>query len=316
MNVIKWSGKPIDKSGFYSHVPMSAYHSGRLCIGPSISSSGLRTIIQKSPAHYWDRCPINPDHDPKADEESEALILGRATHHLLLGQPQFDADFVLQPDVAPDVKGVLGPWNYNKLSCQKWRDDRLREGKTILTKSGVERVAGMAKVLSRQAFVQQGALNGEIELTIVHQDPATGFWILVRPDVVPTDSADIVDLKTTASILPQDIKSSIFEYGYFQQGALIADAYKAVTGQPIASFSLYFVESTRPFCCYLYRLHDDDLELGRRLNRMALDRLVKAMNDGIWPGPGGVQNGERVMRLSERHRELAEKLLVAAEGDS
>src|SRR5208283_5915611 len=219
-------------------------------------------------------------------------------------------------DKTPDSKGILQDWTYRFETAKKWRDARLREGKTILTKSGVERVAGMAKSLSRQAFVQQGALNGEIELTIVHQDPATGFWILVRPDVVPTDSADIVDLKTTASILPQDIKSSLFEYGYFQQGALIADAYKAVTGQPIASFSLYFVESTRPFCCYLYRLHDDDLELGRRLNRMALDRLVESMNSGVWPGPGGVQNGERVMRLSERHRELAEKLLAAAERGS
>jgi len=42
---------------------------------------------------------------------------------------------------------------------------------------------------------------------------------------------------------------------------------------------------------------------------MALDRLVESMNSGVWPGPGGVQNGERVMRLSERHRELAERLL-------
>lgn len=307
MNVIPWSGQPISEPGLYAKVPIATYHGGRLCAGPSISSSGLRTIFSLSEAHFFDRWPLNPAHDPDADEESEAFILGRATHHLLLGEPHFAAEYVVRPAEYPD--GCGKPWNGNSNVCRKWLAERAAEGRTVLTEAQLERVKGMALSLSKQPLVRQGALNGLIETTMAWQDKETGVWLLNRPDVVPTDSADVIDLKTTTSVLYPDIVKTVGQYGYHQQGALVAEGYEAITGQKIASFSLYFVESKRPHCCALMRLKDEDIELGRRQNRHALHRFVRALNTGVWPGPGGEQTREWYAELSMRQREIAEARL-------
>jgi len=312
MNIIQWDGKKISKPGFYSGVPLKDYHSGNLCVGPSVSSSGLRTILAKSEAHFWDQWPLNPKHDPDAQKETESLILGRATHHILLREPLFSSEYVVRHDgdVWPDAKGTMGPWNGNKHSCQKWIEDQHYRGLTILTSDGMARVRGMAMSLAKQPLVQAGALNGVIELTLAWQDKATGVWCLARPDVIPTDSADVVDLKTTTSVAALDVQRTVSEYRYHQQGAMVGEGFRAITGQRMASFSLYFIESDRPFCPFLYRLHDDDLERGRRLNEVAMHRFVKAFNTGVWPGPGGVQSAERTLRISDRVREIEERLLT------
>ena len=302
MNIIEWDGKPISKPGLYAKVPMAAYHGGRLCISPSITKTGLWTIFNESEADFYDSWPINPDYAPK--EESEALILGRAAHHLWLGQPHFAAEYAVRPDVYPDGSGKL--WSGNAKVCKDWLADRAAEGRDVLTNAQLERVKGMSLSFSKHHFVRQGALRGEVETTMAWQDQETGVWLLNRPDVIPTDAADIIDPKTTTSIAYPDIVKAIGDFGYYAQGALVAEGYQAITGRKIASFSLFFIESRRPYSCALYRLKDEDLELGRRVVRHTLRRFVRALNTGVWPGPGGEQTGEWYAELSLRQREIAE----------
>ena len=87
MKAIAWDKKPITRPGLYSGISLSEYHRGDICDGPSISSSGLRTIFTKSPAHYWAASPLNddPDDDVEDESDSQALIFGSAVHHLILG---------------------------------------------------------------------------------------------------------------------------------------------------------------------------------------------------------------------------------------
>ncbi len=299
---IVWDGTPISKPGLYAKVPMERYHSGRLCSGPSISVTGLKTIIKQSPAHFYDKWKLNPDHAP--DEMSEALVLGRAAHHLLLGEPHFDAEYVLRPDEAPDKKGIMGPWHGSKTFCIQWMADRAAEGKTVLTSGEIERVKGMALSLSRNPLVRAGALNGLIETTMAWRDEETGIWCLNRPDVFPTDSADVIDLKTTQSVIYSDLVQTYGEFRYYQQGAFAAEGYRAITGEPLASFSLLFIESKRPYCCSRpLTLKAEDLALGARANRAALRRFVKALNTNQWPGPS---EDVEFIELSTRQREIVE----------
>ena len=53
-----WNGDPIRNPGIYSGLPLEDYHAD-ICIEPSVSSSGLRTIYDQSPAHYWVSSPYN-----------------------------------------------------------------------------------------------------------------------------------------------------------------------------------------------------------------------------------------------------------------
>lgn len=302
--IIEWDGNPISKAGIYRNVNISVYHSGKLCVAPSISSSGLRTIFLSSEAHFWDTSPLNPDRAPR--KEAKHFILGRAAHHLLTGEAFFTRDFVVQPDRAPDGSG---PWNGNKKVCKKWLAEAAAIGKTVLTEEMVEDVRRMAISLGKEPLVRAGALNGEIECTMAWPDEETGVWLLARPDVIPTDSGDYVDIKTTRSARYEDLVHSIGEYGYQQQGALVMEGHEILFGRRATSFSLYFVESSRPHCAKMVELKDRALTLGREQNRNALRRFVRAMNNGVWPGPGGNQDAVLPIDLSERMQVVIRKQL-------
>jgi hypothetical protein len=301
-----WNCKSISQDGFYSGVPLEAYHSGRLCEGsPSLSSSGLRAIFTQSEAHFYANWPLNPDPEAKAAREaektSESLILGRATHHLMMGQPNFAREFIVTPEETPDAKGVMQPWTLKFNSAKKWMADRAAERRTVLTPEQVKKIEGMAKRLAREPLVASGVLSGLPEITMAARDKESGVWLLSRPDVIPTSDGDFTDLKT----IGRDIVSypalvrAIAEHGYHQQAALCAEVWEALTGQKLKMFSFFFVETTRPYCARMVALKESTLLLGMRQNRNAIRRFVTALNTGVWPGPGGTQEMVQWIDLSD-----------------
>jgi hypothetical protein len=100
----------------------------------------------------------------------------------------------------------------------------------------------------------------------------------------------------------QALVRAIGEHAYHMQAALCAEGWQALTGDKLASFSFYFVESARPHCARMVTLKDSDLLLGMRQNRNAIRRFVAAMNSGHWPGPGGAQEAVLHIDLSDAKR--------------
>lgn len=276
MKIIKWNGRPITEPGIYSGVPMDVYHGANLCDGPSVSSSGLRRLSNQSPAHYWCESPYNPDRIER--EETGSLTLGRAAHHLLLGEDDFNTLYVVRPD-------KWDSWRTN--DAKSWKTAQEAEGRTVLLSAQLEVIRGMARSLSAHPLIDAGILNGAIEQTIVWKCKDTGVWLKARPDAIPNDAGDFADLKTTTSVQTSDLARTIAEYGYHQQAALIAAGWHALTGKDIESFSFVFIESKAPFCTRIVTLKDDDLARGERQNFVATKTFAKCMESGEWPGPGG-----------------------------
>lgn len=283
---IKFDGKPIAKPGLYENVPIDFYHSAKACAGVSISSSGLRTLHAKSPKHYFDTSPYNPNREEP--DEKEHFTTGRAVHHLMLGQPFFAKEFVIQPKEIADDEGVLKPWHGSRTVCKDWMAVAAKHKKTVLSGKTVDHIKGMALSLGTNPFVRAGILNGLIERTIVYRDEETGIWVKTRPDSIPTSSADYSDLKTTLSVAWIDMMRTISDYGYHCQGALIRTAVEKVLkiDRKLFTFSLVFVEKTRPYCCRVVQLKPDDLDLGEQENRLALNRFAECVAKKEWPGPG------------------------------
>ena len=170
-------GEKIQNPGIYD-LPMSIYH-GDCCVGHSISSTGIRRVVAQSLRRYWWHSTLNPDRPE--DDSTEAMTLGRAAHHLFLGEAGFKDHFVLRPDEAPDGRA----WNGNNLSCKKWLGEQVLAGRAVITKVMLEKIRGMAASLASNVHVKEGMLNGLVEKSLIWLDEETGLWLKARPDAVP-----------------------------------------------------------------------------------------------------------------------------------
>lgn len=303
-----YEGGKITEPGIYSGVPMEVYH-GDCCAGPSVSSGHLRTAESASLDEVWDDFYLNPDRRPPPEKKHFAL--GKAAHTLLLGESGFREEFLIQPDTYPDDESKK--WSGNSLSCKRWLAEAALAGKTVITSEQVEVIRGMASRLAAHPTVQTGVLNGLIEHSIFWQDEKTGLWLKARPDVIPTDSTMIADLKTGASVQPQEVRRAITNHGYHQQMALIADGLHATTGKVFTDLVLIFVKSSRPYSINHKPLTPHAVYRGRQQNRRALDRIAEALKTGYWPGPDDDEVPasltdwrEKQLAFEEEHRLLPE----------
>lgn len=276
----QWDGKPISEPGIYRSIPMAAYHD-QLTVGPSISSSGLRTIENKSPLHYWATSYLNPDR-PEEDS-TPALDFGRAVHTLLLSEDGFRDDYVVRPEAYENEKGEWKPWNGNANVCREWLAARKAEGKTVLLKSQVDDIHGMADRISKNQ-VAVDLLRGRIERSIITKDK-TGVYLKSRPDSIPADTI-IADLKTCADASQVAISRSILNYGYLQQMALAISSLEAVGPSKVNEAVLLFVETTYPYAFNIKPLDNGDIYTAMRINRRAIDTFAACLAESDWPTYG------------------------------
>lgn len=308
LKFIKWNGGSIGRPGLYENMPIDHYHSRSVCDGVSISSSGLRTIFNESPAHYWSTSVYNAE---RVEEElSREMIIGRAMHHLMMGESYFAEVFRKAPDEVPDAKNVLVPWSLRTNYAREWMDARRREGKMVIFPKEVEQIEGMARALGAHPMIKAGAFDGYIERSGFWRDKESGVWLKIRPDVIPSASGDFVDLKTTTSVQWNDLQRVIAELGYVQQFALMREGFR-VLGFPIASATLIFVERKPPHCVRVVSLRAQDLDRGERQNRVALRAFKRCWQSKQWPGPGGVRRDAEEIWMPDWHRDSVEAKLAS-----
>jgi hypothetical protein len=174
MNSIQWNGQRITAPGVYAGIPLDDYHRGDICDGPSLSSSGLRTLWKSSPEHFWDASPLNPKR--AEPEDKKQFVIGRAAHHLVCGEVGFSDHYIIRPEKAPDGRD----WHGSNKSCIKWLADQKAAGLTVLTPDDAESVRGMAVALGRNKMMQNGILSGLVERSMFWRDKKTGVWLKAR----------------------------------------------------------------------------------------------------------------------------------------
>lgn len=273
VTVCNWHGGLITEPCVVTGMPLEVYHDS-CCDGPSISSTGLRTIISKSPLHFWDSSPYNPQRAPR--EEKQHFALGSAVHTLLLGEHGFRDKYVVRPEQWND-------WRTN--AAREWREQMLALGKTILTPEDLEKIRGIAQSMQREPIIQQGLFSGYAEASMFWKDAETGLWLKARPDSWQAEMNFIADLKTISEASRESCERSIGEYGYAQQLGLVGEGVKALTGidVPNDGYILVFVETTRPYAVNLKPVDAGAIWKGRALNRKAIRIAAECFKTGDWP---------------------------------
>ena len=268
---IPWDGEKITRPGIYSGIPLESYH-GPITDGPAVSSSLIRTAVNKSLFHFWDSFYLNPEHEPF--EATANMILGSAAHHLILGEANFKGTFAFQPD---EIAGK--PWQGNRTECKAWKRQAKAEGLQIVTPDMLDKIRGMARALRHNPLVRQGALNGFIEHSMFWRDEKTGLWLKSRPDNIAAHGESIADYKTTEDAGRNKSEYAVTDYGLHMQVGLCGLGLEHFTGRrpDDPDYVLIFQETKRPFAVTARPVDPQAISLGRMQIRYGLDLIAPAL---------------------------------------
>lgn len=209
-----------------------------------------------------------------------AQFPGNVVGTLLLGEDGFRDNYVVRPEKYENDAGEWKPWSGNATVCKEWLASRKAEGKTVLLKSQVEAITGIAEQLSRNRDALD-LLRGRIERSIIVRDK-TGVYVKSRPDSIPADTV-IADLKTCADASQRGIARSILDQGYLQQMALAITSLEQVGTSHVNQAVLLFVEKKPPYAFNIKPLDNSDIYTAMRINRRAIDTFARCLAENDWP---------------------------------
>lgn len=267
----------ITAPGAYSDITNEVYHRDPdLCPGPSISSSGLKTILGKSPRHYWFDSPLNPERPPEKDKPH--FNVGKAAHDILLLSDRWPECYHILPEGFSFAK--------TKAMAEEIAEaEAARDaGKCLLKHEEAETVRAMAAALKANPCAAAALTNGESEVTLAWQDAETSVWLRARPDFLPHKRQIIPDLKTAANGSPKAFARAIADHGYHMAAALYLDGIKAIFGHYPSNWLHIVLEKEPPHVVSLYELPGEDIERGRWLNRKAIRLYAECLSRDNWPG--------------------------------
>jgi hypothetical protein len=275
----------LTQAGAYADISSQEYHrNANLLPGPSLSSSGAKTILSKSPLHYFHDSPLNPNRPPEADKPH--FSLGRACH-----------DAILLPDTFRNHYFVTTE-GFSRAKTKAMADEiaeadaALKSGMTVLTFEQHEALKAMVASIKTNSLAVATLTNGVAEETLVWQDPLTGLWLRARPDFRPHSLLEkrkvmaVPDLKfvAPAHASKDGFSRAINNFGYHQSAAWYSDGIHAVYDVRPTNWLHVVVEKEPPYCVALYELPAEDIQRGRLLNRRAIAIYERCLKTGKWPG--------------------------------
>lgn len=247
--------------GFSKPMSNPEYH-----LSKGLSSSRLRTLISKSPAHMQYQM-LNPE-PPTA-----AMQFGTHVHTAVLEPELFLKNVAIFP----------GKTRYGKA----WDDfNAASEGKIVLKKDELDQIREVQKSVLAHKTAAKLLENAHNELSFFARDVELGIDLKCRPDVL-REGHIIVDLKTTTDASLKGFQRSIASFGYHQQAAFYLDVMSMVTGANYDKFVIIAVEKEAPHAVAVYALDDATIEAGRFINRKGLELYSRCLETGIWPAYSG-----------------------------
>lgn len=249
--------------GWYTKVSDTIYHSDRV----SLSSSGARTLLKETPAEFRAKQDEPPNPKPQYD-------FGHAAHKMVLGE---GSDLVR-----------VDAENWRTKDAQIARNTAWRDGKAPLLKADIDKAQRMAGVVHTNRVAAQLLSEGTPEVSGYWHDDATGVRLRFRPDWLPDRPGRLicVEYKTAVSANPKAFERSLVDYGYHQQAAWCLDGLREVGISDDAGFLFIVQAKTSPFLVSLVQVKPEDIELGRRQNRAAIQLFAECQASGVWPGYG------------------------------
>lgn len=236
--------------------------------GGSLSHSGVKTIITKTPAVFaYERLNGRPN--------KRTFDFGHAAHQLILGAG---------PDiVAVDVE------NWRTKAAQEQAAEIRERGAVPVLAAEFEVVTAMAAAIKAHPvaskLLEPG--SGQPEVSAFAQDPDTGVWLRCRYDWLRPAVADgsllLVDYKTTIDASDEAFSKSAANYGYHIQDPFYCNVARLLGLADDITFVFVAQEKTPPYQVNVVQLDVVARQIGERQMRDAIATYKHCAETGQWP---------------------------------
>lgn len=247
------------ETGISHNIPFSEY------LGiPAVSNSYLSKFKQ---------CPAKT---LVTDEDTPALLLGRAFHAYILEPHIFEATYVVAPEC--DRRTKAGKEIYSGFTAEN-------TDKTIITADDYQTIQDMREAVYKQPtakyLLEQGGFS---ESTVIWKDEETGLYCKCRPDRIPaTTEETLIDIKTARSVeAPVFLKDVVYR-GYARGAALYQEGISLATGKIYNIYTFIAIEKEPPFRTEVYTLMPELLGYGYDEFHMLLRAVKKCRDSGEFP---------------------------------
>ncbi len=266
------------EDGIYSGIPDEVYHADRA----SLSSSEARALLAPSCPEDFHHQQLQPP-APKPQYD-----FGHVAHKFVLGEGSEIAE------LDPAIHGLNQNGSPSKAptSTAMWQEaaqEARQRGQIPMHIAEVAKAKAMAAKVREHPLAAALLSDGTPELSGYWHDPETGVRLRFRPDWLPNPGRGrliVVDYKTSTSAHPGHFAKAAADYGYHQQVPWYLDGLAACDISNDAAFVFIVQSKTPPHVVSVIELKSDDIELGRRRNRKAINLYAQCVAADHWPDYG------------------------------
>lgn len=233
-----------------------------------IGKSGL-DLINKAPAKYWEGY-LNPNKEK--EKQTEALLVGSATHSILFEPDKFVNEYVVSPTFSGE-------------GSKKARENfiRMNEGKKPISLEDYNMISRMRDSIMKHPLADELLSTGIAEQRLDWQDQITGALCKCKPDFRNTNNGLCIDLKTTEDASESAFTHSAWKYRYSVQSAFYEDGIRA-NMLPFNGFVFIAVEKEPPYLVNIFFADEDFVHLGREQYIEDLHKYMSCLQSGKWHG--------------------------------
>lgn len=263
-------------------MPGDDYHGG-----PGISKSKLDAFAQ-SPRHYWLQNE-NPNRQPEKD--TEALIIGAASHCAVLEPDVFTARYIAVPEDAPrrptkTQREAKKPSDDTRFAIDWWREfETENAARIILTADQMAECLALRDCVYADPDCASLLQLGHAEQSYFAEDEETGLLLKCRPDFL-TEGGIFVDLKFVRDASPFGFGRACAQHRYDVQAAFyphVLDKHFGGFDAPVFAFIAVEKFEHGPICA-LYYADAEMLTSGRAKVRREIPALAQCYANDKWPG--------------------------------
>jgi hypothetical protein len=272
--------------GLHPEISDIEYHADAITPEPALSSSGIRTLLNETPAHFAARNPRLTQWPDNTIESTREQDLGSVAHALILGK---GARFKVLNLADYRNKDGSEAKTFNNAEAKRAKQQAESEGFIVIDHDTHMAAQAIAKSATKRLVEKFGTWPiGESELVGIWKRPTRHGDIFGRMllDHFSHKAATIIDIKTTTKPISDDeIPKSLASIGADIQAAWYIEGVSTIFPElmGLVQFIFLFVEQQPPYSARPVRVSESWLTRARfRIDRAA-DVFARCLKANDWP---------------------------------